>query len=152
MINIQGIVDALVSHAASTGHFETVNAHEAKSAPGPGLVCAVWADALSSAPAQSGLHVTTARLTMKVRIYQPMLKEPADAIDPDMLRATDTLMAAYTEHFTLGGLIRNVVCLAGDQGEALNAQAGYVQIGNNMMRIMDITVPMIISDAWNQVP
>lgn len=153
-MDTRAITAALVSHASSMGYFEAVNLHELKGAPGNGLTCSIWVQSLGPAPGQSALIATTASLIFSVRIYRPMLAasaEEADLIDPAMLEAVDGLMSAYSSHFSLGGIVRNVQLLPGDGTEALSAQAGYIQLGSGMQRIMDITVPLIINDVWTQV-
>lgn len=142
-------IDALVSHAATTGLFDRVNTHEPKSAPGNGLTAAVWFQTLEPAP--SGLASTSVRLTMILRIYSSMLAEPQDYIDPELVAAVDTLLAAYSADFTLDGMIRNVDLL-GAGGTPLRAQAGYLTIDRTMQRVVDITIPLVINDAWTQVP
>lgn len=146
------IIDAVASHAAATGDFDIVNKHEPKSAPGRGLSAHIWAQHLGTARAQSGLSITSAILVLNVRIMSNMLAEPQDDIDPEILRAVNRLMAAYSADFTLGGLVREIDLL-GITGQTLRADAGYVRIGGGeggMYRVMVITVPMIINDVWPQ--
>ena len=114
-LDTKPIIDAVVSHALTSGHFERVNAHEPTSAPGTGLSAAVWVDATEPARGTSGLRATTARLTLNVRLYTSMLAEPADAIDPRLMAAHDALMTAYSADFTLGDLVR-CVDLLGQSG------------------------------------
>lgn len=155
-IDLAGITDALVSHAQLTGDFERVNTSEPKSAPAPGLTCAIWAQSLAPLAGQSGLSETTAYLIMQVRVYDSMLRqtpEETDQIDLRMLTAVNDLMVSYSGEFTLA--VPNVTLdLLGIGGDTLHAEAGYVQIGgqgSGLYRIMTITVPMIIYDAWAQV-
>jgi hypothetical protein len=147
-IGIQGIIDAVASDALKLGVFEWVNTHEPKSAP-HGLGAAIWVQDIRPAP--SGLDSTTVRLTLNVRVFTSMTAEPQDMIDPQLVAAVDALMAAYTGGFTLGGLVRSIDLL-GNTGEPLAAQAGYVKIGDRLLRIITITLPMIINDVWAQVP
>lgn len=150
-MEVDALTDAVVSHAAASGHFERVNAHEPKNSPGNGLTCAVWAQTVVPIPAASGLNSTTGRVLFNVRIYSNMLQEPQDGIDPEVLKAVDTLFTAYSGDFTLDGLVRNVDLL-GTYGVAMTAVAGYVPIGNNTMyRIMTISLPLIVNDLWSQV-
>lgn len=155
-IDLESITEALVSHAQLTGDFERVNTAEPKSAPAPGLSCAIWAQALRPLAEESGLSSTTAYLIMQVRVYDSMIRqtpEETDQIDLSMLTAVNNLMISYSGEFTLA--IDGVTLdLLGIGGEALHAEAGYVQIGgpgSGLYRIMTITVPMIIDDAWTQV-
>lgn len=151
MIDIQDILDAVVSHAQTTGYFDRVNSHEPKSAPGNGLTCAVWVQAVEPARGTSGLSQTSVRLTLNVRLYSSMLQEPQDAIDPNMVMATDALMDNYSGEFLLGIDQVRSVDLLGYSGTPMRADAGYLSIDNRMMRVMTITVPLVLNDVWEQV-
>lgn len=147
--DVQGIVDAVQSHAAASGWFEAVNGHEPKNRPtSRGVSAAVWADTIQ--PVQSsGLASASALLVLNVRLYTSMLQEPQDAIDPTMLSAVSALMAAYAGDFTLGGLVREVD-LFGASGVMLTAKAGYLTQDQTMFRVFTITLPLIINDAWDE--
>jgi hypothetical protein len=145
------IVDAAASHALATGRYERVNRHEPKSDPGSGLSAAIWVQRVTPVPTASGLVATTARVELTVRSYANMLTEPQDEIDPTIYAAVDDLMAAYSGDFTLGGLVRDVDLL-GQAGEPLGARAGYLSIQGAMKRVMDIALPLIVSDVWTQAP
>lgn len=148
-INIASITDAIVSHAAALGHFERVNLFEPKrNDAGSGMTAAVWLQRLGPTRS-SGLGSTTIRLEFVVRIYTPMFAEPQDMIDPAVLAAVDALMGAYSGDFTLGGVVRNVDLL-GQHGTALSAIAGYLERGGALFRVMDVTLPLIINDTWDQ--
>lgn len=147
-LNAGSILDTLVSHAMELGVFERVNTHEPKNAPGHGMTVALWCNAID--PIQSsGLDSTSARLTFNLRIYQSMLSEPQDAIDPNVIDATDQLMTAYSGDFDLGGDARHVDLL-GAYGKPLSALAGYIAQSDKIYRIMDITIPVVINDVWEQ--
>lgn len=146
-LNTTAVLDHLVSHAQRLGRFAKVNTHEYKDAPGKGLFCEIWAQSI--APARSGLDSTSAAVTFNVRIRSDMIAEPQDAIDPAILGAVDALMDAYTGDFTFGGALRNVDLLAGSTA-GLRADAGYLDHGGKLFRIMTITVPVVVNDCWNQ--
>lgn len=151
-LDATALFNAMESHASESGLFEAVNGHEPKSPPGNGLTAAVWSQRIAPVPKGSGLRVTTGLVVFYLRIFQNMLMQPQDAIDPMVLRAVDALFAAYSRNFTLGGLIRNVD-LFGSTGTPLSAEAGYVrhQEGKTF-RVMTLTVPLIINDLWEQSP
>lgn len=151
MIDIRAILAALESHALATGRFEKVNTHEPKSSPGNGLTSAIWVQQIRPVPAGSGLAVTTGAVTFTQRLYTTMLQEPQDAIDPAMVEAVDVMLRAYSGDFTLDDQIRNVDLL-GSTGTPLGAQAGYVSIDRTLFRVMDITIPCIANDLWEQAP
>lgn len=150
-MDTSGIVDALASHAASSGHFEWVNQFEPDNAPGNGLSCAVWPDRIDPATGASGLAATTARIVFQVRIASSTSISPPDSIDRNILRAADDLMGAYSGDFTLGGLVKQVDLL-GQHGVALSAQAGYITQDDRPLRVLTITVPVVVNDAWTQAP
>ena len=150
-LDVAGIVAAVQSHAEATGLFELTVTTEPKSAPGKGLTAAIWFAGIGPVSAAAGLAAVAVRVTLMVRVLKPMLSQPYGQIDPDMMTATDTLLAAYCGAFTLGGQVRNIDLL-GQHGVALEAKSGYVTIDRQMFRIVDITVPLIINDLWTETP
>lgn len=147
--NLQTIFDKLQSHALASGLFQRVNTHEPKNAPPAGLTAALWLDAIGPEPGGSGLNATNVRIHFQLRIYQSMLFEPQDAIDPLVLAATAKMLEAYSGDFTLDDTIQ-AVDLLGKSGPPLQAQAGYLQVQDKMMRVVTITIPVIINDGWSQ--
>ncbi len=146
------IVSRLVSHAKRTGLFDRVLAHEPKNKPGRGLTYAVWLDRIEPARARSGLRATTARVVLKGRIYTNMLQEPQDKIDIQVMDATDKMFEAYSADFELGENTDRFIDLMGiTQGHTLDAESGYINIDNMVYRVMTITIPVIVNDAWPQV-
>lgn len=146
------LIERIASHAMATGYFDRVNQHEPKSKPGRGLTCAIWVDRIEPARSRSGLTSTDARVVFNVRVYTNMLQEPQDAIDPNVMEATDILFEAYTGDFQLGDDSRFIDVLGMTQGHALDAQSGYININNMTYRVMTISVPVIVTGAWPQVP
>jgi hypothetical protein len=151
-IGSQDLIDRLASHAAATGYFDKVNQHEPKSKPGRGITGAVWIDRIEPARGRSGLTSTTVRVVFNVRIYTNMLQQPQDAIDPNVMEAADALFAAYTGDFSLGAETRFIDLLGMTQGHELFCQSGYINIDNMVYRVLTLTVPVIVEDAWTQAP
>ena len=148
MIEIQALIDAVVSHALSLGVFEKVNGHEPKSAPGNGITGAVWVQSIQ--PILGGLNSTSVRFTLNFRCYTSMLTEPQDLIDPNLAGSADLLMEAVTGDFTLDGMVRSVDLL-GAHGTALSAEAGYLEQDKRLFRVITVTIPLIVNDAYGQV-
>jgi hypothetical protein len=138
---------ALVSDAQQLGVFERVATHEPKNAPGNGFSCVLWLDTLK--PYKSGLASTSGVVTFHARVYSNMLAEPQDDIDPGLLTASCALLAAYSDGFTLGGTVQ-AVDLLGAAGEPLSMQAGYITQDGKMFRAMEVVIPVIINDLWDQ--
>lgn len=149
-LNVRTLYDALMSHALACGWFDAVNGQEPKSPPGQGLTCAVWPQTLRPAVGASGLDSTSIRLPFTQRLYMPLGSEPGDAIDPYMIDACDDLMGRYSADFTLDGLIRQIDLL-GAYGDPLGFEAGYQRIESGTeFRVIDINIPLIVNDLWDQ--
>jgi len=149
-INSQDLVDRVASKAKATGLFDRVNKHEPKNKPGRGLTAAIWVDRIEPASSRSGLASTSARVVLNLRIYTNMLQNPQDAIDPAVMRATDVMMTDLSGDFDLGGSDRWIDLLGATQGHELYAQSGYINIDNMVYRVMTLTVPIIVENAWTQ--
>lgn len=149
-LNSQDIIDRLASVPMASGLFDRVNTHEPKNKPGRGLTAALWVDRIEPARGRSGLAVTSARVVFNVRIYTNMLQNPQDAIDPNVVAAADILFEAYSADFDLGGTDRWIDLLGATQGHELFCQSGYINIDNMTYRVLTLTVPVIVENAWSQ--
>jgi hypothetical protein len=148
-IGISALINAVTSFASASGHFDGVQGHEPKSPPGSGLTFAVFLSDLRPVPAASGLAATSARVELTGRIYKPFTSQPEDLIDPNVAEAADEIFEALSGDFDLGGTARNVDLL-GAHGTALSARAGYQTVDRTVFRVLDITIPIIVNDAWTQ--
>lgn len=147
-MDVTGLFDKLASHTATLGVFDRINTHEPTNAPGAGYTVALWVNNIKPVRS-SGLDSTSVRIEFLLRLYTPRVMEPLDAMDPELLRNTDLLLAQYTNDFTLDDSIRSVDLL-GTEGPALSADAGYINIGGILYRVMTITLPVIANDVWDQ--
>ena len=64
----------------------------------------------------------------------------------------DVLFEAYSGDFQLGDENRWIDLLGATQGHPLFSQSGYINIDNMVYRVMTITVPVIVENAWTQAP
>lgn len=148
-MDILAILDGIESPALASGYFEKVNKHEPKNAPGLGLTAAIWLQNLTPLGEASGMAATSGRLEWTLRIYQNALYQPQDAIDPYVLEAANVLFTAYSADFELGGTVRNIDLL-GAHGTPLSGRAGYLNQDGKILRIFDITIPLIVNDLYTQ--
>jgi len=149
---VQSVFDAIVSAAETCAAFESVHAHEPKSAPTLGqLTFAVWLEDLEAVPAASGLAAVSGRVTFMARVYRSYLGKDEDKIDPGLLTAVSSFLGQVSGGFTLGGVVRNVDLL-GEHGPALNAKAAYLEQDGKPHRVTDITIPVIVNDMWTEAP
>jgi hypothetical protein len=147
-MDVSTLFDRMESHAAALGAFDRINTHEPVNAPGGGYTTAIWVNRLDPV-SSSGLDSTSVRVEFYIRIYTSRQMEPLDAMDPEVLKRTDLLMAQYTNDFDLGGAVRNVDLL-GQHGTPLSAAAGHLNLGGILYRVMTITLPLIVNDVWEQ--
>lgn len=149
-LNIQSILDVIVSHALSTGYFEAVNQYESKQSPSSGITGAVWVDRV--APIRtSGLNNTSVRVELQFRLYSSTLMEPYDDIDPNLTTVLDTLMRAYCGDFELGSQVRHID-IFGAYGAPLESRSGYINLDGREFRVFSIRLPLICDDLWAQAP
>lgn len=137
----------LIDHAKRLGLFDKVAGHEMKNGPGLGVHCEIFTDTID--PARSGLASTSIRLGIKVRVRTDMLGDPQDGIDPRIVRAAGQFMESVTNDFEVEGAAR-FVDLLGAHGVPLSARSGYVPQDGKQYRAMDVIVPIIINDVWDQ--
>jgi hypothetical protein len=148
-LDAQALMDNVVSVAQTSGLFDRVNAFEPKQAPGNGLTAAVWVQSIKPYQQLSGLAAVSARVEFTLRIYTNMLAEPMDAIDPNVLSAAATLMNLFAGDFDLDDSIF-AVDLLGMNTAPLSAKAGYVNQDGKLFRMMDLTIPLLVADVWEQ--
>lgn len=149
---ILAVFDALLSVPMASGFFDLVNGHEPKSAPpGVGLHAALWLDSIEPNPERSGGATVSLVATFMLRLYSNMLAEPQDSIDPNLMVAAVGLMAAYCGDFELGGAAA-AIDLLGMKGPGLTGQAGYLTLDKTLQRVFDISIPVMIDDAFAETP
>lgn len=152
MLNSQGLINLLTSHAQNLGIFDSVNNHEPAHPPQTGLHYSLWCDTIRPIARVSGLDATSARIAFMGRVWSNLSQQPGDAIEPGIMNATDMLMSAYSADFSLGGLALCIDLLAAYYGEGLFASSGYVDVDGAKFRVMTITIPVIVDNAWGQSP
>ena len=132
------------SHAMKLGIFPGgVNLHEAE-APPDKPACSFWLGPGAPDPSSSGLASTSARLTILARLFSSRMQRPLDGIDPAILNATFTLIGEYNATFTLGGLIRNVDVMG------IRWAPGYLDWAGAPLRVVEVTLPLVVTDVWAQ--
>lgn len=149
-VDVQSLVDGLISRAANLGVFDQVNAHEPMNPPGNGITCSVWVQGFSPV-AISGLSSTSIRVLFNVRAYTKGLQQPYDYIDPSVTQAMCVFVQGLTNGFSLGGTVYDIDLL-GEFGVPLAGQAGYVTIASTIYRVITVSVPVIVDEAFDQSP
>lgn len=148
MLAIDTLLDKITSHAQATALFDQVTGHEPKNAPGNGLTASIWVGEIEPIEASSVVSASVV-VVFNVRLYSSFLSDPYDSIDPNLVKALDTLLTAYIGDFELGGNARNVDVF-GSSGYKLKSTPGYVNQDNKLYRVFVITVPVIVNDVWDE--
>lgn len=143
-LNTKAIQDALVSHALSTGYFESVLAHEPLEVTGTGITCAIWLGSGAVLPNRSGLDIVSASLSFNIRLFTNTLQQPQDGIDIDIMDAFDGLMTAYSGDFSLGNAVSYIDLMN------ISFNAGYVTINGTQFRLITISLPIVSDDLWTE--
>ncbi|MET0916718.1 MAG: hypothetical protein ABWY81_11030 [Jiangellaceae bacterium] len=146
---IAEVANQLYSKMAALGYFANTEMHEPKSAPQGDLTVAVFVQQMQPESSASGLDATSFRIEYTARIYKPFKSAPEGLIDINIGMAAAAVIGALSGDFDLAGTVRNVVLLGGNSA-ALGAVAGYQTIDSTVYRIMDITIPVVINDAFDQ--
>lgn len=144
------LIDTVISLALATAHFDDVAGYEPPSAPGRGVRAGVWVDEIVPVRS-SGLDSVSIRFTLTVRITRDAGGDELEMIDPQITLATAALMNALSNDFTLGDEAREVD-IFGSEGVGLRARAGWVEIDSKRYRAMNVTVPIILNDSFEETP
>lgn len=151
-IDIVTMTGVIKSSAQSSGLFAVALHHEPKSAPqlNGQITFAFWFNHMS--PVQSsGLNSVSIRLEFRGRLYASALAEPADEIDPALVKAADTVMGLYCGDFDLGGSARHID-IFGQHGEPLSITGSYITQDAKIYRVFDFLLPIIVNDVWTVAP
>jgi len=151
-IDIATMTGVIKSTAQASGVVAVALHHEPKSAPqlNGQITFAFWFNRM--APVQSsGLNSVSIRLEYQGRLYASALTEPADAIDPTLLSAADTLMGLYCGDFELGGTARHID-IYGQHGEPLSVTGSYITQDSKIYRAFEFLIPIIVNDVWTVAP
>ncbi|HEV2375861.1 MAG TPA: hypothetical protein VGS19_27300 [Streptosporangiaceae bacterium] len=141
------LISAVKSHAESLALFgRKVITHAPLSTPGEGLSCYIELGPVVPT-VSSGLAAVSIEVTLSVHILASLNQKPLDAVEAQVLGATSVLLNAYAGAFTLGGLVREVDIFGG-----MKAEPGYLLFEGKPFRIVTITLPMTVNDAWQEAP
>ncbi len=147
---VDPIFYAIERFLKKSGVISGTNVGEPKSAPsGPKVQAAFWVQSIRAIGLASGLNVSTAHVLFIVRLYSNFKAVPEDEIDPKLMRAASTIMRQLSDNFDFEGTIRNVDLL-GHHGDPLSCEAGYLEVDKKHFRVMDIRLPLIVNDVWEQ--
>lgn len=151
-IELQPMVDALLTHASRTAAFDVIMSHEPRSAPTNKHTFACWLQQIDPIARASGLAVTSLRVEFLVRLFAPYVgpnAEELNAMDSDMAMRVGLLWAAYTGDFQITPA-DHTIDLQGAYGEPLRMRSGFATFDKTPYRIADILIPIVLWDVMDQ--
>lgn len=152
-IELQPIVDGLLTHASKTAAFDVTMSHEPRSAPTGKYTFACWLQAIDPVARASGLAVTSLRVELLVRLFCPYVgptAEDLNTMDSDMAMRVGLLWAAYTGDYQFTPA-NHAIDLLGAYGDGLRMRGGFATFDKTPYRICDILIPIILWDVMDQV-
>jgi hypothetical protein len=144
------VMDAQASLVASVVAPMRNLKHEPKGAPGPGLTAATWVQTVRPHVRASGLAVGSVVVMTLTRFYTGFRATPQGEIDPTLVDAADLLIEGLHGNFDLDRE-GSWVDLLGESGDTWRVEAGYLEMDNSIYRIMDVSVPYIMTDIYPMV-
>lgn len=141
------VMDAQASLVAEHCDVDRSLKWEPKGAPGAGLTAATWVQTARPYVRASGLQVGSVVVMTMTRFMTGFKATPTGEIDPRLVDAADLLVEALHGTFDLART-GCWVDLGGESGEPWRAEAGYAELDNSIYRIMDVTVPYILTDIY----
>jgi len=150
--NIKASLDAIASHIARTGYVGDTRIGEPSSPPDAidKLHASIYM--ASANVVELTLSTTIERHVVTVRLYRRAAfgqGDDAGQVEAEMALAVSQIASNLVGEFDLGATMRNID-VAGQYGQGLATQWGYVSLGSTMFRTADITVPLIVDGSATQ--
>lgn len=149
MSRYETVLDALTDHAERLGVFDIVMEGDPVGLPGDQMVLSWNADSGRPERTMSGLAATSILLTVIGRTFISNKVSPMAGLERKLLVVVDTVMESFHAQIQLGETDMHVDVL-GQSGVDLRWQAGFVPVDDELYRVVDITIPVIITDMYAQ--
>jgi len=150
--NIRSTLDAIASHIARTGYVSETRIGEPSGPPDAidKMHAAVYM--ASANIVDLTLSTTIEQHVVIVRLYRRAAfgqGDDAGAVESEIALAVSQISSNLIGEFDLGATMRNID-VAGQYGQSLTSQFGYLTLGSTMFRTVDITVPLIVDGSATQ--
>ena len=145
VFDITATLRSIESKLLASGYFTAVTVGEPKApVSARGVTAGVFL--LNVAVAALTLDGTVETHVLVVRLYALVLKEPTDHREDELDAALANLEEDLLGDFDLGATIRNVD-VGGEHGPGLSSAWGYLELGGDPHRIVDVTLPLVVDDS-----
>jgi hypothetical protein len=150
--NIKSTLEAVESHISRSGYVADVQIGEPVAPPDAtdrihaAIYMATAGVAELTLSSTIELHVATIRLYKRAAFTEG---DDAGEVEMDMAMAVSEISSNLIGEYDLGATIRNID-VAGQYGQAVTAQWGYVALNQTMYRTVDITLPLVVDGSAEQ--
>ena len=150
--NIKSTLEAIESHISRSGYVGDVRIGEPVAPPDAtdrihaAIYMATAGVAELTLSSTTEVHVCIARLYRRAAFGEG---DDAGQVEMDMALAVSEISSNLIGEYDLGSSIRNID-VAGQFGQAVTAQWGYVALNQTMYRTVDITIPLVVDGSAEQ--
>lgn len=150
------VLDLIKTHVSSLGVFDQVITAEPSSMMEGGLVCSIVFSRLIPDEESSGMNITSAVADFKLKIYRNAANRPQYNIDRLAMDAAEKVFREFHEDLTLKAADPNspgeVMSLAvfRSRGRRFQAESKPLRLAQGETKMIEIDVPFIIDDIWEQ--
>jgi hypothetical protein len=145
---IKNTLLAVETYIRNLGLFSTVQIGEPKQALGQGFHAAIFMQSVSISMVYLGGD-TRENHVAQLRIYKDMLAEytdPQNSLEAELASVVSKLMSNLLSDTDLESSIMSIDA-GGMDGTSMTATYGYIEVGGQMYRIVDIGIPFIVNGS-----
>ena len=150
MFDITATIQAIQSLFESSGYFPSVIVGEPKDAPSDMTIAIFMMDIEEPATTLSG---TIEVYGMMARIYGGKnIFDPMENLELGLAKAVSKALSLLAGSFTLGGTVRAIDWSGEEGGGKVGVKWGHGDVSGVMMRLADLSIPVIVDDSATFAP
>ena len=145
---IKDTLHAVETYVQNLGLFSSVQIGEPKQATGQGLHVALYMESVSIVMIYVGGETRESHV-VQLRVYKDMLAEypdPQNNLESELASVVSKLMSNLLGDTDLESSIMSIDA-GGMDGASMTATYGYVSVGGQMYRVVDISIPLIVNGS-----
>ena len=146
--NIKNTLHAVETYVQNLGLFSSVQIGEPKQALGQGFHAAIFMEAVSIGMIYLGGDTRESHV-VQLRIYRDMLAEytdPQNSLEADLASVVSKIMENLLGDTDLESNVMTIDA-GGMDGPSMIATYGYIEVGGQMYRVVDISIPLIVNGS-----
>ena len=145
---IKNTLLAVETYVQNLGLFSTVRIGEPKQALGQGFHASIFMQSVGITSIYLGGETRESHVA-QLRIYKDMLAEytdPQNSLETELASVVSKLMSNLLSDTDLESSIMSIDA-GGMDGTSMTATYGYIEVGGQMYRIVDIGIPFIVNGS-----